>query len=802
MTYKIRIRHKVPNKIFPLSLRYDDTSLNLPVIGIELTDSFQIIELTGWYIPGHIDVSKIKIEGTYNEGDKVYVVGNIDFIDAVETVDENVPIVGSVRLEMRDVYVGIDGEVIDNRPNINVEIVGTVIHELQDEYVRIEGEVRENINDVNVEIVGTVIDNTTDVNVEIVGTVSEGEPVWYSLDFNINNGSADENDYIYETLFDGILKLTWYNNEDMDESHKISKKYMYLNGLLDVYENDVWFKLEAPDEFMTINPSSGHLVKDWPFTEINLTTNIYRIHVNNDGMDDTDIEVTWYKESTFENILHTSSYTVDHLVYSGYNEVWAKVRTYIDGYQEASVHITKDEYVKYVSLNKSEYVYNVSINPSDADVTIEWFKDENCEIPLTESDGEWDGSYTFTTSLSNVWIRITSDDYSEQIVAIDGNVNEDITVVLNDTVTLSAMALPSTYNETDYTQTHLYQEYSYFPIVISNDKHQLLDYTVSVTSEHKVNYTKKGRDFSVCSSQINIGNEYSIFIATRGAYGVSSHDMVDTTGTFTIHSEKSEDINVKVIASGNSEHYSAVRFNEYSGVYCNVDIIPYSTNNTNIDLEFIGADDGAAVIDGNTIKYYTGDYNEGKDYPSKEITYECLNYYRYNNGSGIYTIHKTIAFDSESMFQNITYELARKYSHLRFSILPNNLDRLKFGVLSLYPTDCRYFVIQETENIRFVYSNVNTQYNNGRYAITTIDLSNIGDSFNINLVQRSDDFKIYLIGQDIKNRITVTSFYGNEVSLTETSHYSTNTKLTYKFKSTQKYESDGMRHDGFIITIN
>jgi len=791
MTYKIRIRHKVPNKVFPLTLRYDDPSLNLPVIGVNMSDTFQVVELTGWdAIRGFIDPNKVKIEGSINEGNKVYIVGNLNIASVVETIEQNVEITGTVKKE--EIEVNINGSI--RKEEIEVNIEGTVKKE--DVEVNIEGTVKK--EEVEVHIDGTI--EIEEVEVNINGTVHEVEEYSYAI-------FPEDIDLILMKS----MELTWYSNSDLDESHRIIDGvdgHIWSNSLDQTLYEEVWFKLEPIDNF-TVTPSSGKITKDLPWAEVYISgANKYTLNVykpdETDPMDIYNYSVDWYtNEDCTENNKFLSQDDPAGTLYSSKNEVWAVVTYHVDGfYKPTKVHLTQNESTKDVILEKEYFSYEITIDPADENATIEWYKDETCETPVTSEDGTFTGNNKFYTPLSKLWIKVSAENYTDQIVAIDGTVNENITVVLNDTVVLSAMALPSSYNETDGTQTHLYQERGYFPIIISNDKHQLLDYTVSVTSEHRGGYTGKKRDFSLCSSQINIGNEYSIFIATRGAYGMTSHEMVDTTGTFTIHSEKSEDIEIKVDASGNSEHYSNIRFRSYSGIFCNVDIIPYSTNNTNIDLEFIGADDGAAVIDGNTIKFYTGDYNEGKDYPSNEVTFECLNYYRYYNGSGIYSTQKTIAFDSVSMFQNITYELARKYSHLRFSILPNNLDRLKFGVISLYPTNCRYFVIQESQNIRCVYSNIAYQYNNCAYVISEIDLSDHGHSYNINLSQRSDNFKICLLGQDIKDKITVTSLYGDEVTLTESNHFSINTRLTYTFKSTQKYESDGNRHDGFIITIN
>ena len=114
MTYKIRIRHKVPNKVFPLTLRYDDPSLNLPVIGVNLSDTFQVVELTGWeVIRGFIDPNKVKIEGVVNEGGQVYVVGNVNFTSVVETIEQSVDITGKVRYEVdvEEIPVDITGSV-------------------------------------------------------------------------------------------------------------------------------------------------------------------------------------------------------------------------------------------------------------------------------------------------------------------------------------------------------------------------------------------------------------------------------------------------------------------------------------------------------------------------------------------------------------------------------------------------------------------------------------------------------------------------------------------------------------------
>ena len=79
MRYRIRIKHNVPDKTFQLTLRYNDTSLNLDAITMDLTDSYQIFDLPGWEnIPGTIDTSKVNIEGTSDEGDFIYVPGDMN----------------------------------------------------------------------------------------------------------------------------------------------------------------------------------------------------------------------------------------------------------------------------------------------------------------------------------------------------------------------------------------------------------------------------------------------------------------------------------------------------------------------------------------------------------------------------------------------------------------------------------------------------------------------------------------------------------------------------------------------------
>ena len=138
MTYKIRLRHKIPNKVFHLTLRYDDPSLNIPEIGIDLSDSFQIFELTGWHIiPGFIDVSKIKLVGSLTEGNTLYIANNLNIISVVETVDEDVNIDGAVRFEKDNVDVTIEGTV---RNEIDVTIDGKVREEID---VDIDGIVKE-----------------------------------------------------------------------------------------------------------------------------------------------------------------------------------------------------------------------------------------------------------------------------------------------------------------------------------------------------------------------------------------------------------------------------------------------------------------------------------------------------------------------------------------------------------------------------------------------------------------------------------------------------------------------------------
>ena len=789
MTYKIRIRHKVPNKVFPLTLRYDDTSLNLPVIRVNLSDTFQVVELTGWeVIRGFIDPNKVKIEGVVNEGGQVYVVGNVNFTSVVETIEQTVDIRGTVRYE-----IDVD--------EIPVNITGIVRYEVD-------------IEEIPVGITGIVryeLD-VEEIPVNITGTIRQAEKTSFMLgEILVNN----RNDIPYNSIMgyygEGPIKLSWYYNEDMDESHKFNpRKYMYYNGLSDVYYDEVWFKFEAPDEFMTISPSTGHIVKTDPVANvfsrtIKITANIFEIHAGNEDMEDSGLEIEWYTDSSYSDRKFFTGNGNQHIFITGCDEIWAEVVPwwYYDEYKTKYVHITKDDPIQYVIFDKNTYSYALAITPSGVSPTVEWYKDENCEIPVTSEDGTFDGNYMFSTPLSNLWIKVTSSDFPEKIIAIDGNVNELINVNLYVNVNANLLTLYDSEKETGTgKEAKIHNETDYFPLVISDDSNEPIDYTVSIENTHRTAAMPNTvRGFETASGQINIGNDYSIFICTRQGYGYGEYAKIITTtyGTFTISSNKSEDFKLTASAIGGSQHNSADRFYTSIGTFINVRLEPYDPSSKNEEISIIGIADGAAIISGNTLKYYDDDENTAEDYPSKECIYECHPGYKntqYEN-----------AFDSYEMIDNLSLEVGRKYSYIRFTLLPNTSDRLRFGVIRLVQKDswrnqCLHFIIQESENIRFMYygkpSSQDVSSNCNIY--TTIDLSKHGNVYELPYISYSTRVfnKLYFMGSDdISNRIYVTNLEG---TIEATSQIIETNKLQYTF-TTDKEEESGGYHDGFRIQI-
>jgi hypothetical protein len=72
MAYKIKIKHNISGKTIPLTLKYDDPSLNLKVIPITVSSTYKEFNL--WNI-SNIDASKVKIvEDNVVDGNTVYEI--------------------------------------------------------------------------------------------------------------------------------------------------------------------------------------------------------------------------------------------------------------------------------------------------------------------------------------------------------------------------------------------------------------------------------------------------------------------------------------------------------------------------------------------------------------------------------------------------------------------------------------------------------------------------------------------------------------------------------------------------------
>lgn len=879
MTYKLRIRHKIPNKVFHLTLRYDDSSLNLPVIGINLTDSFQVIELTGWHIiPGFIDVNKIKLEGNQRDGNTLYVARRLTLENFVETVEEEVTVEGSVRFEKENVDVTIEGTV---REEVDVIIEGTVkeVQDVEHIDVTIDGTIRQEL-DVTIE--GTVRE---DVDVTIEGTVREGVENHYMISPILNNDNATDDDYDYGCLIGiygetGCIGLKWYYDEDLDESHRINPRGgMYYNGLSSYY-NDVWFKFETPDPYMTITPSMGHLNKDDDYVEININTNIYKVHISNEDMTDRVLDIEWYSDAEYTNKLFNSINTNDHILYSGYDEVWIKVSYVYSPYDYIPVyeHITVDnpeiyvtlvprgeyteqdvtidgtvreveEYAHFyrialqntsitpsitwysdeectqiisgpaataflftnednvwaviegeglisetvnfepntpsisIKLKKAQYNYSITIYPEEASsiATFTWYEDEELTTPISgETTSE------LTTSLEFVWVKVSAEGYKNEVISLDGEVDELASVEMSpDNLVINA--IPMIEWETNYPNyLKTSAEGTKFPLILSNNRNEIVDYTVSVENT----YTRTSQqNFTYSLPQINIGNEYSIIICVRKGYG--SGGLNQTTGTYTISADNSNTITFSISSARTTEHNSEPRLLTGPAAYVWLDIMPYASENKNFDIELIGLADGAAEIDGNTVKYYDN-YEDGSDVPTKEKTYCCYpNYKYYIQNVG----YETLSFDGDDMFSNINLSVGRLYSNLTYTVLPNNSNRLRFGIIRVTPANnvnfCYVAYIQENQNIRFVTDKNNTNI------LDMIDLSNHGHTYVIDLPkQTSKTFELCFKNTDIVDKVTVTSTTGVETTVGD---YAGGKR--YRF-TTNKEKDGSYYYDGFHITIN
>ena len=478
-----------------------------------------------------------------------------------------------------------------------------------------------------------------------------------------------------------------------------------------------------------------------------------------------------------------------------------------DGYIPNYLYLTKDnDNNKNVGfyLYKEQYTFVVTVLPEVASgvATFEWYSDEDLTHHINNASGN-----SLTTILDTVWVKVNANGYKDVPVTImfQGLFSENETIELEPEETpenLVVTALPMTEWTRNYPgllQTSA--ETGDFVLALSNDQNRNVNYNVSIENTATLDSTQK---YSCTSKQIDVG-EYSIFIIHKRGYP----PLNKTTGTFTISTDYSDNVTFNITSGQDTEHKSFVR-NQVPYSYGLVQIVPYSAQNTNFSMSLLGMADGAAEISGNTVKYYTGG-SDVKETPSIEKTYSCHKDYAY------YIQNQNcpnVSFDSNDMITNINLTVKRLYSTLTFDITPNNLDRIRFGVLRLAQTsnddsyeDCLVLnsILQESENHRFVMDktqNYTTIYAGNTNILEVIDISsdNNGTRYEIPLSQTKKEFNIWF-WSDVADKITVTTFDGVELTGVKSSNDIGGYFVRYTFNSTRTRQNS-YYNDGFYITIN
>ena len=736
-------------------VRYIPEEQNVAITGVVRSVEEQNVGINGTVrlIP---DVLPVRINGNvryiqYTSNVPVYINGNVRYS-------------GTMPVNITGVVRNISsGEIID------IDVEGTIFNtDTLDVPVDITGIVK---NEVPVDITGIVKYEVDEIPVYITGTVL---PTYeYRL-------LLDEYDSQY---FDNAIVLNWYKDEQMTQPITDGRVNLGLNSA----EEEVWVSISGIE--LRAEPSTAHLTISNPTVNVDIIQHWYRIILQNDP--DVVPWTHWYADEECTQFLNTSASNYPY-IFTGEDEVWAVLTC--EGYRTQTVHLVWDSSLgegelmsASVKLIPSEFTYSITVSPEEANsiATIQWYEDSELTTPISDATG-----YELTSELLEVWVKISADGFRDKTVRLYGVSDTDTCLHLDVEMSpddLVINAIPMIEWETNYPNSlKTSAEGTRFPLILSNNRNEIVDYTVSVENT----YTRTSQqNFTYLLPQINIGNEYSIIICDRRGY--NNGGLNQTTGTYTISADNSNTITFSISSAITTEHDSEPRLHTGPRAYVWLDIMPYASENKNFDIELIGLADGAAEIDGNTVKYYEN-REGGSDVPTKEKTYCCYPNYKYfiqNVG------YETLSFDGDDMFSNINLSVGKLYSNLTYTVLPNNSNRLRFGIIRVTPADndnfCYVAYIQENQNIRFVTDKSNTNI------LDMIDLSNHGHTYVIDLPkQTSTAFELCFKNTDIVDKVTVTSTTGVETTVSDY-----NGSKRYRF-ITNKAKDGSYYYDGFHITIN
>ena len=366
----------------------------------------------------------------------------------------------------------------------------------------------------------------------------------------------------------------------------------------------------------------------------------------------------------------------------------------------------------------------------------------------------------------------------------------------------------------DITGGNVYQtksETSDFPILIKNAQNRKINYTMNISNMDTHSNPDNTYPFSsIVNDQIDIYNnnndyQYSMFLCHKPGY--TSGELKDTYGRFTISSENANNSPyVDVRASMGVQHESIVRNSGGGGSYSCIQIVP-NTGFSNKQISLCGLADGAAEINGNTVKYYDARYETLK----VSRVYTCYkNYLESDYPDDLFDY----GFDTYEMIPgNLNLNIGSTTSTLTYSIVANSSNRLKFGVVRLgseynipplhynsaSDRDFTCAILQESSNLRFAIlsQNINGDcinssnyiYNSDRSRLQLIDLSNSNAGYKYTLL--GEHYLVFL-SNDITNYITVKAINGTGLTNTIRSG-----RTGYQFTAND-YSSDY----GFEIEIN
>ena len=477
-----------------------------------------------------------------------------------------------------------------------------------------------------------------------------------------------------------------------------------------------------------------------------------------------------------------------------------------------SVRYEPEQGEETVNIDVEGTIFNT--DTLDVDVNIDGTVKEEIEVNIDGSvrKEEVNVNIEGTVKKEEIEVGIEGTVKKEEVdVRIDGTLRQEIEVGIEGTVIeesendLTLNTIPMVEWSRDYPDNlQVSSEGTNFPLVIFNDKDEKVDYNVSISNVN----TLYQQDFTTSSCQLDIDN-YSVFIIKR-----PRKEFNQTDATFTISSDRSDDVTFNVTGILYTEHESYVRhyigYNATIGrdgwPFSSIQVLPYTSGSLDMDMMFVGMADGAAEISGNTVRYYENGEN-ASDVPTIEKTYSCYTNYKYNKDG----VAQTLPFDGSSMVSNMNLSVDRLYSTLSYTISPNNSDRLRFGVMRLASNDndCLYLntIIQESATVRIVFSKV--QYYKVEYnyypdnlILGVIDLSKTGETFRIPIQQTGKSYEIYFWNTDVQNSITITSFNGISASKSVGADNGLGGKfLRYYFTSDMEKEGS-YYNDGFLITIN